>query len=160
MNNSRSRTESTLRMITVAAGVIGIGWGVWLALQLSLSDLLSAGAWFVIPPVLSDLVLLPVVAVIGGVLTRRLQPWVRLPVQVALAAAGCLLFIGLPFLSGLGKRADNPSLLDRNYPLGVGVYVLIILAAAGIWALLRWRSVGPGKQYAPHDSGPVPETTW
>ena len=140
--------------------MLGIGWGAWLAFQLSLPDLISAGAWFAAPAVLSELVLLPVVAVTGDVLTRRLPPWVRLPVQVALAVVGSLLLIALPFLSGLGKKADNPSLLDRNYPLGVAVYVLIIIAVAGIWALVRWRTARPGRESPPRDAGPVRETAW
>ena len=152
------RAETALRATIIGVGVMAVGWGLWLIAQQSLSDLLSAGAWFVVPTMLSDLVLLPVVAVIGAVLTRRLEPWVRLPAQVALAVIGTLTFIALPFLTGLGKQPDNPSLLDRNYPLGLAVYIVIILLGCGAWALRR-RRVRPGH----HPAGPelpAPETTW
>ena len=120
---------------------------------------MSAGAWFVIPAVLSDLLLLPIVAVVGATLTRHLQPWIRLPAQVALAMIGTLTFIALPFLTGLGKQLDNPSLLNRNYPVGLAVYILLILVMTGGWALVRRRArrSGPGPA-AP--KRPAPAATW
>lgn len=146
-----------MRATLVGLGAISLAWGLWLMTQQSLSDLLSAGAWFAVPAVLSDLLLLPVVAIIGAALTRRLRPWIRLPAQVALAMIGTLTFIALPFLTGLGKQPDNPSLLNRNYPLGLAVYILLILFAAGGWALQRRRAIRPGP-VAP--ARPAPETTW
>lgn len=158
MTTPRPRAETATRATIIGIGGIAIGWGLWLLAQLSLSDLVSAGAWFVGPAVLSDLLLLPIVAVIGAVLTRHLQPWLRLPAQVALALIGMVTFIALPYLTGLGKRSDNPSLLDRNYPLGLAVYILLILLATGGWALRR-RRVRPGTGPAAV-TRPVPETTW
>ena len=67
--------------------------------------------------------------------------------------------LALPFLTGLGKKADNPSLLDRNYPLGVAVYALIIVAGAGIWAFVRWRAAASRGGPAASDNGPIHETT-
>lgn len=160
MTGRGSGGEQKIRFALVGMGMLSIGWGAWHLFQLSPSDLISAAAWFTAPAILSDLVLLPVVAVVGGVFTRRLEPWVRLPAQVALALVGVLLVIALPFLTGLGKKVDNPSLLDRNYPLGVAVYVLIIVVVAGVWALARRRSVGHRRESTSRDTGPVQETTW
>jgi len=92
-------------------------------------------------------------------LTRYLQPWVRLPAQVALAMIGGLTFIALPFLTGLGKQSDNPSLLNRNYPLGLAAYILLILIVTGGWALARRRALRPRSGPAPR-ADPAAETTW
>ena len=134
-----------------AVGVLALGWGLWLMTQQSLSDLLSAGAWFVVPAVLSDLLLLPVVAVIGAALTRHLQPWIRLPAQVALAMIGTLTFVALPFLTGLGKQSDNPSLLNRNYPVGpCGLHPADPVRGRRLGALRRRAMLAPVRR-RPHD---------
>ena len=159
MTVRQPRGETATRATIIGVGVLALGWGLWLMTQQSLSDLLSAGAWFVIPAVLSDLLLLPIVAVVGAALTRYLQPWVRLPAQVALAMIGGLTFIALPFLTGLGKRSDNPSLLNRNYPLGLAAYILLILIVTGGWALARRRALRPRSGPAPR-ADPAAETTW
>lgn len=159
MTARQPRGEIATRATIIGVGVLALGWGLWLMTHQSFSDLLSAGAWFVIPAVLSDLLLLPIVAVVGAVLTRYLQPWVRLPAQVALAMIGGLTFIALPFLTGLGKQPDNPSLLNRNYPLGLAAYILVILIGAGGWALARRRGLRP-RSGPTTPSEPRAETTW
>ena len=159
MTTRHPRGETVLRVAIGGVGVLTLGRGLWLMAHQSLSDLLSAGAWFVGPAVLSDLLLLPIVAVIGAALTRHLHPWVRLPAQVALAVIGILTFIALPFLTGLGKQQDNPSLLNRNYPLGLAVYILLILIVTGGWALRRRRALRPLPGPARHGH-PAPDVTW
>ncbi len=155
MSRPVARAETLGRAGLIGAGGCAVTWGLWLLADQSRSDLLSAGAWFVVPAVLSDLVLLPAVALVGAVLTHHLEPWLRLPAQVALAVIGILTFIALPFLTGIGRQAGNPSLLNRNYPLGLAVYVLAILLVAGCWATARRRRTVP-----PPDRDRAPETTW
>ena len=108
----------------------------------------SAAVWFTVPAVLSDLLLLPVVAVLGAVATRALAPWSRLPVQVAAVLIGTLLLIALPYLGRPGLRADNSTLLNRNYLAGYLVYVAIIAGGAVIWALVRRQRLRPNASRA------------
>jgi hypothetical protein len=139
---STSRVEAILRVTLVAAGLAALVFGAFNLLDQSLVDLLTAAIWFTVPAVLSDLVLLPAIAAVGWLLTKKLSPWIRLPVQVALAMIGSLTALALPFLGKLGLRPDNPSLLNRNYPVGYGIYVTIILVAAALWAARRRVTVG------------------
>jgi len=142
---STSRVEAILRGTLVAAGLAALVFGAFNLLGQSLGDLISAAIWFTVPAVLSDLVLLPAIAAVGWLLTKKLSPWMRLPVQVALGMIGSLTALALPFLGKPGLRPDNPSLLDRNYPVGYGIYVAIILVAAGLWAARRRVTVGSAR---------------
>ena len=160
MTTGRPRGESAVRATIIGVGVLALGWGLWLMTQQSLSDLLSAGAWFVIPAVLSDLLLLPIVAIVGAALTRHLQPWIRLPAQVALAMIGSLTFIALPFLTGLGKQPDNPSSAEPQLPAWArGLHPAHPGRDRRLGALFAAEHVrsGPGPAAPQH---PAAETTW
>lgn len=139
---STSRVEAIVRGALTAAGLAALVFGAFNLLGQPFGDLISAAIWFTVPAVLSDLVLLPAIAAVGWLLTKRLSPWIRLPVQVALGMIGSLTALALPFLGKPGLRPDNPSLLDRNYLVGYGIYVAIILVAAALWAARRWVTVG------------------
>jgi len=126
-----------VRLLLVLAGASAIVFGVMSALPRGPEELRSAAVWFIAPAVLSDLVLLPVIAVIGYALTRWTPAWLRLPVQVALVIIGTLIAVALPFLGKPGLRADNPTLLDRNYVAGLTVYVGVVVLGAAGWAVVR-----------------------
>ena len=111
--------------------------GARFLLQRPHQEVVSAAIWFTFPAILSDLLLLPAAAAVGHVLTRALAPWVRLPAQVAAVLIATLLLIAAPYLSRPGLHQDNPTLLNRNYVAGYLVYVVIIVVAAAIWAIIR-----------------------
>ncbi|MBT0566371.1 hypothetical protein [Williamsia sp. CHRR-6] len=123
----------------LAAGLAWVGVSALLDALPRRADVITFGLWFLVPPVLSDLVLMPTVAVVGWVLHRFAAPWLRTPLIVALVGSAALIAVAAPFLTRPGLRPDNPTLLDRNYPLGVAVTVAVIWASAGVWALVRQR---------------------
>lgn len=133
----RHRTETVVRVALIGVGLLGMAWGLLLVLERPASEWVSIAVWFAVPAVLSDLVLLPVIALVGWSLTRWLPPWARLPAQAALTVIGSLTLIALPFLGTPGLRPDNPTLLNRDYPLGLTVYAAVVVTAATTWALLR-----------------------
>lgn len=133
-----------VRAVMIVAGIVSIGVGA-MNLLTSLtrwSDLISAALWGLLPVLVSDLALMPILAVISWLVARLLPGMVRRPVVVGLIMTGTVLAVAWPFLGGWGRRADNPSLLDLNYPLGVGIILVIIWAGVAvgvIGAFLRDR---------------------
>lgn len=82
-----------------------------------------------------DLLVIPLALAAGRVVRRPLWRW-------AVSASLTVVVVGWPYVQGWGRRADNPSLLPRDYGLGVTV------AVAGVWvaafALSRARSLRGG----------------
>jgi hypothetical protein len=70
------------------------------------------------------------------------RPW-RAPTAVGLIVLGSVTLLAIPVLGRLGARADNATLLDRNYLLGwAGLAALTVVAVVVTgW---RRRAVGAG----------------
>ena len=130
------------RGLLIAAGLIGIGVGVVELVNAlpTLPDQVSFGAWFLGPPIVSDLVLMPAVAVLGYPVSRlpsRIRTWVAASGIVTLA----LIAVAATFLGAPGRRADNPTLLDRDYSSGLAIAVAVMwLVIGGGLLLARLRS--------------------
>ncbi|GAB3768642.1 hypothetical protein [Microlunatus parietis] len=136
------KSVSATLVIRLAIGVSGlaaIGYGLFLALTTlrRWPDVISAALWFGLPPLVFDLLLVPVIGLLGGLVATRARPRWRPPLITGLIISGALLVIAAPFVSGIGRRADNPSLLDRPYLLGTVVALAVIWAGAALWGLLR-----------------------
>lgn len=130
-------TRILLILAGIALGVLGV-----LSLVPALprrEDLVTFAVWFLGPPVLSDAVLMPAVAVIGWATARFLPAWLRTPALTAVLLSAALIAVGLPFFGRPGLRPDNPSLLDRNYLGGTLAYLALVWLATAGWALLRRR---------------------
>ncbi|MDN5760717.1 MAG: hypothetical protein L0H41_00155 [Microlunatus sp.] len=125
---SSTSSQQILRWVLAAVGVAGIGYGAYLTLGATPTwpERISTGLWLLVPPVLNDVILLPLAAVVGWLIVRRLsRPW-RDVVVVALVLSVFALLIGWPFISGYGRLANNPSLLDRNYIAGAAALLAVI----------------------------------
>lgn len=131
-------------MITrVAVALVGAALGLAGVLELvealqGPGDWLSFARWFLIPAVVSDAVVMPAVAVVGW-LVLRLPHAARGPVVVGGVLSLSILAVAAPFLGRPGLRPDNPTLLDRDYPTGVAVYLVVIWIAVLGWWLGRRR---------------------
>jgi hypothetical protein len=90
--------------------------------------------------VLHDFVLAPVVLVVVAVVGRLAPKPVRAPAAVLLVVLGSVTLLAVPVLGGFGRRADNASLLDRDYWSGWFVLagLLVVLVAVGS-LVQRWR---------------------
>ncbi len=144
------------RLIRAALGLVGgvgVAVGAAFLFERSHQEVISAAIWFTVPAIFSDLLLLPIAAVTGHLLTKWLAPWARLPAQVAAVLIGTLLLIAVPYLGRPGLRPDNDSLLNRNYVLGYLVFVAVIAGLAVLWALLRRRRVPVGAAGTPRARG-------
>ena len=67
---------------------------------------------------LHDFVLVPLTLLLGLALVRLLPANLRAPVAGGLVVLGTVTLMAVPVLGGWGANADNPTILDRNYPVG------------------------------------------
>ncbi|WP_234391155.1 hypothetical protein [Nocardia suismassiliense] len=128
---------TAIRIVLLLAG-LWLGWyGITLLLDFPRTDLLSIALWFACGILLHDAVFAPLCAVLG-VTARRLLPstwWA--PIACGSVATVALLFIAAPVLGRRYAVPDNPTVLDRNYPLGLAVALVLIWALAGVAAATR-----------------------
>lgn len=92
--------------------------------------------WVVGGVVVVDLVVVPLALAVGRVLRHRA------PVRWALAASATILVVGWPFVRGYGRQPANPSLLPRDYGMGVAVAMATVWAAATLWWFVEVRRRG------------------
>ncbi len=124
------------RILLGALGVVVAGWGVWTLLTNQRPDqLVAAAVWLAGGAIAHDFVLAPAVLVAGWLLVRMLPLWMRGPATAGAVVLGTVTLVALPVLGGWGRRADNPSLLPRDYWTGwilVATIVAIAVVAAGL----------------------------
>lgn len=109
--------------------------------------LTSAVKWFIGGALIHDFVVAPLVIVIGVLLTRFIPPFPRPFVQAGLFVTAALTLVALPFLSGRGYRATNPSALPLNYGRGYAIAVGVVWVLTGLvglaaFARSRYRAKG------------------
>jgi hypothetical protein len=119
-----------------ALGVLVGSYGAWLVLSRG-HDLVNLLEWLAAGVVLHDLVLSVVVIALGVVALRLLPHAARAPVVVGFVVLGSATLFAVPVLGRFGARADNPSLLDRDYWAG-----WLVLAALTLVAVVTASFVG------------------
>ncbi|GHE54764.1 hypothetical protein [Streptomyces capitiformicae] len=118
---------SVPRVLAGAAGVALMGVGA--SLLLDVRDLTGVLVWLGGAVVLHDVVIAPVVLLVGLVLVRG---GARGPVRGALLVAGAMTAVALPVLLRPGKPA-NSSVLPLDYPRN---WLLALAAVAAVTTLL------------------------
>jgi hypothetical protein len=133
--------------LSVAAAVM-LAWGVRLLLGLDPADLVDAALWLAGGVLVHDLVLAPVVVLVGLLLSRRLPALVQRPVAVGLVVVGTVTLALVPTLGRFGAKPDDPYLLDRDYLAWwvglVGLAVVLVavrVACSAATSALRARSI-------------------
>ena len=134
------------RLLLGALGVAVATYGGWLILQEDLSDLVDTAVWLAGGVVLHDFVLVPLTLLLGLALVRLLPANLRTPVVGGLVVLGTVTLMAVPVLGGWGANADNPTILDRNYPVGWLVVAGVTMLVVVVTIVLRagGRSGGPG----------------
>ena len=134
------------RLLLGALGVAVATYGGWLLLQEDLSDLADTAVWLAGGVVLHDFVLVPLTLLLGLALVRLLPANLRAPVAGGLVVLGTVTLMAVPVLGGWGANADNPTILDRNYPVGWLVVAGVTMLVVVVTIVLRagGRSGGPG----------------
>ena len=129
-----------LQVLLLLAGSATIAFGGVQMLHLLLdrtAPVLGVGAWWLGGPLIVDLLLVPIVVITGVAISRFIPVRWRSDVAAASALSLLVSLVALPFLTGLGRRPDNPSLLDRNYWAGYLILLVLIWGVPLVLRLLR-----------------------
>jgi hypothetical protein len=120
--------------------VVGLTVVLIAAVQLAGSARIgSVGSWaasLVGGLLLHDVLLAPAVVLTSVVLVYAVPTRLRPAAQATLIVAGSVALVAIPVLGGWGRRPDNPTLLPRDYALGLAV-ALGIIALAGLAGAAR-----------------------
>ena len=133
----------SMRWATGAAGVALALYGGWLLVTRE-DRLGDVALWLVAGVVLHDAVLAAVVVVLGALAVRLAPAPARAPLAVGFVMLGPVTLLAVPVLGRFGARADNPTLLDRDYTAGWLVLAGITTVAVVGATLVRSRR-GSGK---------------
>lgn len=134
-----------LQTALLLLGALTVAYGGLLMLQLLIertAPVLGVGGWWLGGPLIVDLIAVPLVVVVGVGIGRVVPTLWRRYVAAASALTLLLSLVAFPFLTGLGRRPDNPSLLDRNYWAG---YLTLVAIIWGLPLLIRWVRGFPRK---------------
>ncbi|WP_433197604.1 hypothetical protein ACQP1G_01475 [Nocardia sp. CA-107356] len=129
------------RILLLLVG-LGFGWfGISALFELPPTDLASVAIWFAGGILLHDAVFAPVCAAFG-LTARHLLP----PTWWAVTACGAicsvaLVLIALPVLDRRNAMPSNPTVLDRNYPVGLTVALTLVWSLVVIAYAVANRSV-------------------
>ncbi|WP_433657010.1 hypothetical protein ACQPW1_36750 [Nocardia sp. CA-128927] len=139
---------TAIRILLVLAG-LWLGWyGITLLLDFPRADLLSIALWFAGGILLHDGVFAPLCAAVGATARRVLPGTWWAPTACGAVCTVALVLIAAPVLDRGDAMPDNPTVLDRNYPLGLAVALILIwalvLAAAVARLADHHRSRKPG----------------
>ena len=122
-----------MRYLLGAVGVAVGLYGAWLLLT-RVDDLVAVATWLVVGVLLHDGVLALVTIALGAVAVRLAPAPARAPLVVGLVVLGSVTLLAVPVLGRFGARADNPTLLDRDYTAGwlvlAGITVVAVVAAS------------------------------
>lgn len=128
-----------MRWVLGALGLGVAGWGVVLLVPLVLTspgEVISLGGWLLGGPLLHDLLVAPVVGLVGLTATRVLPRQWRSPVVFGLVASSVLMLLAVPYLWRTFGAAANPGLHDRPYLMGLLIALAVLWSAVAAYALL------------------------
>jgi hypothetical protein len=98
-----------------------------------LTDPLGWALWFGGLVVVHDMLLVPLVLLTGAATGMLREPF-RSTLRIALTIAATLCLVALPMVSGIGRRADDPSLLPLPYGRNLVIVLGLIALAATVAA--------------------------
>jgi hypothetical protein len=129
-------------------GFVGVAMGVFGALrflQLDRSDIVNGVLWLGGGVIVHDLVLAPVTIALTLLAARLVPRRARAAVVTGLVVLATVTVTAIPVLGGWGARADNPTLLDRDYATGWLVFAGLVVAGT-IIALAPWSRRRDGRR--------------
>jgi hypothetical protein len=137
--------------LRIAIGVLGLAVGAYGGvelLDLGLENLAAAATWLAGGVIVHDAVVAPLTVATCLVVSRVRRRAVPAPVVVAAVVITAVTVTAVPVLGRFGARADNATLLDRNYVLGwlvlATLTVIVTVVAVAVSRLERGGDRGQG----------------
>jgi hypothetical protein len=127
------------RVLLGAAGVALVLVGLYHLLGTDLADLVSIAVFLAGGVLVHDLVVAPLVLVVGALLVPRLPVWSRAPVVAGLVVLVSVTLTAVPVLGRFGAKPDDPGLLGRPYGVLWLVFALAVAVVVAAASLLRRR---------------------
>ncbi|MCP9274222.1 hypothetical protein [Mycolicibacterium arenosum] len=125
-----------MRAVLILAGLAMAGYGALLLWDNPWEVILNIGIWAAAGVVLHDFVFAPLCAAAGWAARPLVRGRLWRPVVVAATCSVVLVLLAVPVYSRPGARADNATVLDRNYPLGLWVSLAVVWACVPIYYLI------------------------
>jgi hypothetical protein len=120
-----------------AAGAGMIAFGVWGQLFGADTNPKRYGELLLVAALGHDLVLAPIVVLLGVVARKVLHRHAHASLQAAAMVAFVLLLIALPGIGRYGAKSDNTSILPLNYTNGLMVALSVVAAGTLLAVLVR-----------------------
>ncbi|MEU1681552.1 hypothetical protein ABZ422_21095 [Micromonospora zamorensis] len=118
-----------VRLFLGALGAAAGAYGGWLLLP----QLGTTVPWLIGGPVLHDLLVAPLVGLVGLALGRLVTDRLRRAwISAGLLASATLLLIAVPLLWRPPSAPPNPGLPDRDHPLGLAAGLAVIWAVTTV----------------------------
>ncbi|MFI5100924.1 MAG: hypothetical protein ACHQE5_10525 [Actinomycetes bacterium] len=132
-----------MRAFRWSAGTVGValilvaGWGI--VRDRGYTDPLGLGAWLAAGVLLHDLVLAPLLILVGVLVSRSVPSRVRAVVVVGLVSAGTLILVGVPVALAAARPRANPTILPLDYWRGLVLSVLVVAVVTAVAAVIAAR---------------------
>lgn len=118
-----------IRLLLAALGV-GLGWyGIMLLLDMNPTDLKSIALWFTAGILVHDALFAPLCAALGLTARRLLPASTWAPLACGALCTLTLALIAVPVIGRAGAIPGNPTILDRNYALGLAIAIAVVWLA-------------------------------
>lgn len=135
------RRPGPLFWLSAVAGWAVIGFGLRGILQNSVDTRPADLARFVVGgAILHDLLVAPLVILLGVLVARAVPGRARAVVQAALVVSGLVALFSYPLVRAYGLAANNPTSLPHNYARGLLVVLGVVWAVAAAAVVLRLRA--------------------
>ncbi len=121
-------------------GVLVGLYGAWLLLsRQDLGQIVEVAIWFAAGVLAHDVVIALLILGVGALMMRNVPLVLRAPLAVGSIVLASVTLLAVPMLGRFGAKADNPTLLDRNYLVGYAVLVLLIAVGVAVATVVGMR---------------------
>ncbi len=135
---------TALRIALIGAGLAAGVYGAFLLADFQVQTIVNIAVWAAVGVILHDFVFAPLCAAAGWTGRRLIRGRWWTPVAVAALCSAVLVILAIPVYGTPGAKPDNPTVLDRNYPLGLWLSLALVWACVPLYYVVttlgvRWR---------------------